>query len=313
MSAHPVIELIKKRQVTRSVPRNRDDSYKLGIVIDGGVMRSVVSSGMCYALQHLNYRNTFDAIYGSSGGAINGAYFKANQSLNNLRGYSHYTSYTVKNKYKRLLRGQRMMSRKDIFNKIILRGADRLYIDKVLKNDIALNIIATSVNCSQSQRLHRFSSRHDFIKALNASFNIPLIMGKPLLYGNDYYFDGGVLESIPYKQAIKDGCTHLLILCTFPISHIPTSISWFEKYVIRFYLRKYNPTLAERYMYFLLHYAQDIDYLIEQTRHPKETPYIYTVFQKSESIIVNRMEANKKKLIHGGRAGFQTIINLFKK
>ena len=309
-SLHPVIQLVKERKRTNSIPKKRTDLYKLGIVIDGGIMRSVVSSGMCYALEKMGYHQVFDSIYGSSGGAINGSYFKCHQSISSMRGYYRYVDYTVKNKFKRLLKGQRMMSRKDIFNKIILRGKDRLDIDKIWENDIELNIISTSVYCAKSERLNCFDSKKDLIKSLNASFNIPLIMGKPLLYNNNYYFDGGLLESIAYKQAIKDKCTHLLILCTFPITYIPCEISWFERAIIYPYLKRYNPILAKRYMCFLNNYANDIAYLVRKNTCFTQPPYIYTVFQKKNTLPVRRMETDQKKIIYGGKAGFQTIIDI---
>ncbi len=28
--------------------------------------------------------------------------------------------------------------------------------------------------------------------------------------------DGAVFEGVPFKQAIADGCTHLVVLCTRP-------------------------------------------------------------------------------------------------
>jgi len=43
-------------------------------------MRGVVSGGMVVALEQLGLLECFDAIYGSSAGAMNGAYFLAGQA-----------------------------------------------------------------------------------------------------------------------------------------------------------------------------------------------------------------------------------------
>jgi len=43
-------------------------------------MRGVISAGMLSALEDLGYLGSFDAVYGSSAGAINAAYFVAGQA-----------------------------------------------------------------------------------------------------------------------------------------------------------------------------------------------------------------------------------------
>ena len=43
-------------------------------------MRGIVSAGMVTALEHLALRDVFDAVYGASAGAMNGAYFVAGQA-----------------------------------------------------------------------------------------------------------------------------------------------------------------------------------------------------------------------------------------
>src|SRR5437762_13550 len=77
---HPVIELILDRARSRSQPLKRVDGFKLGLAIEGGSMRGVVSAGMVTALEYLQLLNVFDSVYGSSAGAFNGAFFVANQA-----------------------------------------------------------------------------------------------------------------------------------------------------------------------------------------------------------------------------------------
>ena len=43
-------------------------------------MRGVISAGMVVALEQLGCSRCFDAVYGSSAGAINGAFFVAGQA-----------------------------------------------------------------------------------------------------------------------------------------------------------------------------------------------------------------------------------------
>ena len=78
--SHPVKDLIHERLESGSQPGLRDDDARLALVVEGGGMRGVVSSGMCSALEEMGMRDVFDAIYGTSAGAFNAAYFNTRQS-----------------------------------------------------------------------------------------------------------------------------------------------------------------------------------------------------------------------------------------
>jgi hypothetical protein len=72
---HPALQLLRQRALSRSTPAARKDPFKLGLVVEGGGMRGCVSGGGLQALSDLGLRDAFDAVYGSSAGAINSTYF----------------------------------------------------------------------------------------------------------------------------------------------------------------------------------------------------------------------------------------------
>jgi predicted patatin/cPLA2 family phospholipase len=57
------------RAASKSQPGRRADPYKVGLAIEGGGMRAVISAAMVAGLERLGLRNAFDAVYGSSAGA----------------------------------------------------------------------------------------------------------------------------------------------------------------------------------------------------------------------------------------------------
>ncbi|MDQ4009312.1 MAG: hypothetical protein M3228_01090 [Actinomycetota bacterium] len=63
---HPVLEAMHARKSRRDRPGDRGDPHKIGLTIQGGGMRCVVSAAMLTALDDLGFGNVFDAIYGSS-------------------------------------------------------------------------------------------------------------------------------------------------------------------------------------------------------------------------------------------------------
>ncbi len=77
---HPVLQAIAQRRERGSVPGRRQDDFKIALAIEGGAMRGVVSSGMVAGLEYLGLLPAFDVVYGTSAGAINGAYFVAGQA-----------------------------------------------------------------------------------------------------------------------------------------------------------------------------------------------------------------------------------------
>lgn len=72
---HPALQLLRQRALAGSRPGQRRDHFKLGLVVEGGGMRGCVSGGSLQALTDLGLRECFDAVYGSSAGAINSTYF----------------------------------------------------------------------------------------------------------------------------------------------------------------------------------------------------------------------------------------------
>ena len=74
------LENILKRKRERSKGLLGPKKVKSALVIQGGGMRGAFSAGSLIALENLGFAESFDAIYASSSGAINGSYFLAKQS-----------------------------------------------------------------------------------------------------------------------------------------------------------------------------------------------------------------------------------------
>src|SRR5215467_9257632 len=69
-----VLELLHDRTRRGSVPGRRDDGARVALLIEGGSSRGAYSSGMTVALERLGLLPAFDAVYGSSAGALNAAW-----------------------------------------------------------------------------------------------------------------------------------------------------------------------------------------------------------------------------------------------
>ena len=78
---HPVVEAVLSRWKANSKPgmRRKGDTKKIALAIEGGGMRGCVSAGATAALNILGIHDAIDVVYGSSAGAMIGAYFISRQ------------------------------------------------------------------------------------------------------------------------------------------------------------------------------------------------------------------------------------------
>lgn len=83
--SHPVIQAVLERWKKESKPGKRfvDDKHKIALAIEGGGMRGCVSAGATAALNVLGINDAIDVVYGSSAGAMVGAYFISRQFSGN--------------------------------------------------------------------------------------------------------------------------------------------------------------------------------------------------------------------------------------
>ena len=72
-----VIELLNERRDNKNSSNN--SNRKLGLIVEGGGMRGVLSAGSLLAVDLLGYINCFDEIYATSAGGVNAAFFLSGQ------------------------------------------------------------------------------------------------------------------------------------------------------------------------------------------------------------------------------------------
>src|ERR1043166_2046092 len=74
------IDLLKERGRRAKQGREMRDGRKVGLIVEGGAMRGVISCASLMALEELGLTEVFDEVYGASAGAVNAAYFLAGQA-----------------------------------------------------------------------------------------------------------------------------------------------------------------------------------------------------------------------------------------
>ena len=231
LADHPVLAALARRLRDGTVPGSRaaSDTMKIGLAVEGGGMKGVVSAGACGELLRLGMYDCFDAVYGSSAGAMNLTYYLAKQP----EGVKAYQEDLVDGTFldlKRLpktRRSRRLMGTSrgrapamDVSYLVdgVMDGATgrALRWSDVLASTVAFNVVATSLDTLTPVILHSpFKDVADLKQALKASAAVPLFAGpKPVRHRGQRLVDAAVMEPVPIHAAAADGCTHVLVLLT---------------------------------------------------------------------------------------------------
>ncbi|MDO3647117.1 patatin-like phospholipase family protein [Nocardia mangyaensis] len=205
-----VAEVIEGRRVAG----DRADGHRLALVIEGGGSRGVYSSGMVQALEELGLANVFDAVYGTSAGAINGAWLLCGRAATGMRSWTDPTIMRRVVDPVRILRGRPVFDLNYLVHRVY-DGIEPMDFPAILANPTTFHPIATDIRTGQSVDLGpHIVDKPTLMTALRASAGLPLLAGPPVSLGGGSYFDGGLTETVPIRTAVRAGATHALVLRT---------------------------------------------------------------------------------------------------
>jgi predicted patatin/cPLA2 family phospholipase len=246
MALHPVTDLLHARAAARSQPGARADGARLALVVEGGGMRGVVSSAMTQALEQAGLTPCFDLVVGCSAGALNAAALLAGVATGCT------TEYAGAFASRRFINPARLLlGRPAVDVEYVLDHAGE-HLDaerhaRTLASPIPLHCLATAVDSAQGEDLTGLKDLKELRHALLASSRLPWVGGGPVEFRGRQYLDGGLVEAIPLRTALRLGATHALVLQTRPEGlRYPASEGFAERIVER-RLRALNPALVECY------------------------------------------------------------------
>jgi len=169
------------------------------LVLEGGGLRGVFTSGVLeYFLEnHID----FPRVVGVSAGACTGASYISNQIGRNWKVNVEAPSDKRFMGFQHLLRNDSYFNMEFIFEKIpqtLIPFDEKAFY----QNQSDFDAVITSANTGGSVVLSKSEiARIGLNKVLRASSSIPLI-SKPVEINGQYFYDGGVSDSIPVKYAL---------------------------------------------------------------------------------------------------------------
>lgn len=270
---------------------------KTGLVLEGGALRAIFSSGVCDAL--LDGNVMADYVIGVSAGIAYGVSYVSKQSRRNLEVVT------------RFVRDPRYMGMSNLLNKENRSyfGLDFAY--NVIPNQIIpfdydtfqafpgeVEAVVTNLNTGKAEYfpVPRYDRSPTLLRATCA---MPLMFPIFELEGQPY-LDGGVSDGIPWKHALEQGCDRLIVVLTRTRSYRRKG-----ERVLSLIRKKYEAypnfvALMERRAEI---YNQSRQELFELERQGKAL-----VIAPDSTLGVSRTERNPEKLRMLWAAGYQTMV-----
>ena len=300
----------------RSRPGARTDPHRLVLAIEGGGMRGVVSAGMAAGLESLGLRDVFDAVYGSSAGAINGAYFVSGQARFGTTIYYENINNRRFIDFLRPLRGRPIADLGFLVNQV-MTNEKILDWEAVSASPITLAILATQVggeNRDGRPEIFRnpFSDRQELLDALRASATLAgaWIGGDPVRVKARAYIDASVTEGIPLDTASREGASHILVLRTrHPDKHPRIGLG--DRLLIAPQLGRYGPPdggrLKSTFLTRYERYAAAVRHLREAESDRDHFPAALAV---NPTVSVRTFETDYRRLVMGAMDGLRQVLKV---
>ena len=300
-----IVELLRARAARRSRAPHGDGA-RIALSVEGGAMRGVVSAGMVSALEQLGLVDAFDAVYGSSAGAINAAYFLAGQAAFGTTIYAEDINNAKFISLARMFTGRPVVDLGFLIDDVatIRKPLDTT---KVLAAPSPLTVMATSVDTASRASLTAFPDGPSLLLALRAGATMPVLAGSAVTYQGRQYLDASLTEPIPVTLAEEEGHTHVLALLTRP-SDTARATTMFDRLYVLPRLRRLSPALAHLYVDRSGPYRTLLD-RIGAGRGPLGRAQVLGV--RPLPPVVGKLERSSATLKSAARLGFDAVMRTF--
>jgi predicted patatin/cPLA2 family phospholipase len=297
---HPVVEVVRERAQEGSKPGRRRDPHRVGLVVEGGGMRGVVSAGMTAALERLGLTNCFDLVVGASAGAINGAALIAGVARAGAAAYhGPLASRTFVNPARALL-GRPVIDVSYVLD-YASNELDGGRHERVLASPIALHCVAVDVETAEPVTFAGMRSKAELYDAVLASSRMPWAGGPPVEIAGRRYIDGGLGAPIPVAEALAAGATHVLVLQTRPHGVRRRSASRLGDVMIVRHLRGLNPALVTLYRARVDHYEQVVGDIARRSLDGGGPPHVLGLRPPAGTAVVGQLERRSEVLAAAAR------------
>ncbi len=271
--------------------------YQAGLILEGGGMRGLYTAGVLDYFMDINLE--FKEVYGVSAGACNACSYLSKQRGRSLRVNTEY------------LDDPRYCGLESLIRTGDLFGADMLY--DIIPNELDPydyetfaeypgKAYAVTTNCETGKAEYmELQDMHRDILAVRASSSLPMVSRMVEIQGY-HYLDGGISDSIPVIQSMKNGNQKNVVVLTRDPSYRKEPSKTMAAFRMRY--SKY-PNLIRQMEHRHIRYNRTLDFL----KKGEEAGKIF-VIQPQKPVEIARIEKNKEKLKELYEIGYEEARNL---
>ena len=270
-------------------------------------MRGAVSGGMALALDELGLRNAFDAAYGSSAGSLNAMWLVSGRVRDGIPTWTDPRLVHELISRRRLLRGGPVVDITTLVEERYEQLAPGLF-EAVLAASTELHPIATEVETAEPIDLHdEIADEHTLRLALRATAALPLLAGPPVHLNGRRFIDAGLSAAIPFRAAIADGATHVLVLRSRRHGERVEPSTGIGARLTARALRRVSPALERAFLTRVEREHADEDYLDD----PPANPAILAIHPAPDSPVPSRLERDVdlvRAALEAGRQAAHAVL-----
>ena len=255
---------------------------KIGLVLEGGAMRGMYTSGILDMFLENNIE--IETIVGASAGILFGVNYMSKQKGRVIRYNKKYA------KDKRYMGIKSLITTGDIINKEFSYYEVPFKLDifdeeEFEKSKCKMYATVTNVETGKAEYF-KVNNVFEDMELLRATAAMPFV-SKMVEWKGKKYLDGGIADSIPIKQCQKLDCDKIIVILTRTLEYRKKKVN---KNIAKIAYRKY-PKLADSINSRYKNYNNTLDKIIE-LENKKEI----FVFRPSKDLHIKRIERDENKL-----------------
>ena len=258
------------------------DVKDIGLVLEGGGMRGVFTSGVldCFMDNNLYFPYTIGVSAGSSNGLSYTAHQRGRAKYCNIGAFEHHNYIGLKY----LFTQGCIMDYDFLFGELPLE----LYpfdFDSYFKGG-QMTIVATNCLTGKAHYFVKPQTPDLVLSSCKASCSLPYV-SQITTIDNVPYLDGGISDAIPIRRAIEDGYQKNVVVLTRNVEYKKSSM---YNFLAKFMYRKY-PNLINALKLAHKNYNDSLAFA-EECERKGDT----IIIRPQNPLIVNRLESNPDKL-----------------
>jgi predicted patatin/cPLA2 family phospholipase len=279
---------------------NKKDKRVFGLVLQGGGMRAVYTSGAIVPLIKYGFTDAFEH------GAMNGAYFLSKY----LETKDVFIDELTNKNFVNLLRRDKKVDIDFLVDNVLkpLRPVD---INNLKSAHAKLHTVVTNAKTGKKAVIsdhHKFTKIYEEFRATAA---LPMLYDKKVMLDAEYYVDGGVADLIPIDVAIDLGCTDIIVIMTSKISSHSNDKR--HKRLVKHLIRKFAKNQSKRLRKVLPTNEKILQSNIRLLSHPLKKIRIYALEPSDEEILFSLGTIDKPKVEELSKLGISDMDNFLAK